>query len=196
MWARAVAPVTEWVAQAIWSQRKKAGEQLLPTRLTQRRRTEGRGKEFIAKSASPSPPPKICPGCGAVTHEGRLCQTCGRQISGEKLIELAKRGRVVAQNAHSQKKRSETQRRQEAAKRQWQNSSAASSFDREKYDREIQPHLASVPIARIASTLGVCQPYAADIRGGRRRPHPRHWQALAGLVGLSSDLKTHTRRSN
>lgn len=24
----------------------------------------------------------------------------------------------------------------------------------------------------------------ADIRAGRRRPHPRHWQALARLAGL------------
>jgi hypothetical protein len=27
--------------------------------------------------------------------------------------------------------------------------------------------------------------YAAYIRAGRHRPHPRHWQALAGLVGVS-----------
>jgi hypothetical protein len=30
--------------------------------------------------------------------------------------------------------------------------------------------------------------YAADIRAGRRRPHPRHWQALAQLVGASQDV--------
>jgi len=81
IWARAVAPVAEWVAQAIWSQRRTApSEQPLPTRLTQRRRSEGRGKEFIVKSAFASPPPKICPGCGATTHEGRLCQTCGAKF--------------------------------------------------------------------------------------------------------------------
>jgi hypothetical protein len=26
------------------------------------------------------------------------------------------------------------------------------------------------------------EPYAADIRAGRRRPHPRHWEALAKLA--------------
>jgi len=29
----------------------------------------------------------------------------------------------------------------------------------------------------------VSQPYAAFIRSGRRRPHPRHWLAFANLVG-------------
>ena len=119
---------------------------------------------------------------GGSTHEGRLCPTCGRNVSKEKLIGLAKQGRVVAQNPQSQEKRSETQGRHEAAKRQWRNSSDAASLDSVKYDKEIQPYLASVPIARIAATLGVCESYAADIRSGRRRPHPRHWRALAELV--------------
>src|SRR5215472_18822729 len=29
--------------------------------------------------------------------------------------------------------------------------------------------------------------YAGFIRSGRRRPHPRHWQILAGLVGVGED---------
>jgi len=32
--------------------------------------------------------------------------------------------------------------------------------------------------------LGVSVPYAADIRAGRRRPHPRYWQALARIIGV------------
>jgi|ERR1700730_10548667 hypothetical protein len=36
--------------------------------------------------------------------------------------------------------------------------------------------------------LGVSEPYAADIRAGRRRPYPRHWRKLAELVGVSSPL--------
>jgi hypothetical protein len=32
--------------------------------------------------------------------------------------------------------------------------------------------------------LGVSEPYAADIRNGRHRPHPRHWEALARLAGV------------
>jgi hypothetical protein len=30
---------------------------------------------------------------------------------------------------------------------------------------------------------------AADIRAGTRRPHPRHWEALAQLVGVTEEVK-------
>ena len=47
IWRRAVLPVAEWIAQVLWSSTGKSTskEATLPTRLTQRRRTEGRGKE-------------------------------------------------------------------------------------------------------------------------------------------------------
>jgi hypothetical protein len=50
------------------------------------------------------------------------------------------------------------------------------------YIQKIRPMLASVTISSISSTLGVSESYAADIRAGRHRPHPRHWEALAELV--------------
>jgi hypothetical protein len=50
------------------------------------------------------------------------------------------------------------------------------------YIKTIQPLLVLVTISTLASTLGLSKPYADDIRAGRHRPHPRHWQALAGLV--------------
>jgi hypothetical protein len=40
--------------------------------------------------------------------------------------------------------------------------------------------------------MQVSQPYAALIRSGRRRPHPRHWQALTRLsrrsIAASNEL--------
>ena len=190
MWERAVAPVAEWVAQALWNSGRKpapAGP-TLPTRLTQGRRSEGREKEFILKMTSASPPPKICPGCGATTHEGRQCPTCGRKVSAERLIDLAKQGRVVAQSEGSQGKRSASQTGHEAAKRAWRSMPIRVAWPDEKtYMSEIQPRLSSVTISALSSALGVCELYAADIRAGRRRPHPRHWLALAKLVSVASD---------
>lgn len=191
-WGRAVAPVAEWVAQSLWTSTRKSSrvEQTLPTPLTQRRRSEGRGKEFIP-DAKPAPyPKKICPGCGATTREGRLCPGCGREISRKKLVECAKVGRVVAQSPKSQKKRSETQRRHEAAKRAWDTASKPAWPDENTYVRQIQPQLATVTISALASTLGVSESYAADIRASRRRPHPRHWQALAELADAAVSKKT------
>jgi hypothetical protein len=33
-------------------------------------------------------------------------------------------------------------------------------------------------------------PYAADIRAGRHRQHPRHWKILAELIGPSASLQS------
>jgi CRISPR-associated endonuclease Cas1 len=188
-WGRAVAPVAEWVAQALWNSIRKParGERTLPTRLTNRRRSEGRGKEFIADTIPAPYPEKICPGCGATTRKGRHCPKCGREISKKKLIELAKIGRVAAQSPESRKRRSDAQRRHGAAKRAWRSSPKADWPDENAYVRQIQPRLAAITISALASTLGVSESYAADIRAGRHRPHPRHWQALAELVDLSME---------
>ena len=37
----------------------------------------------------------------------------------------------------------------------------------------------------VAVANGVSLPYAADIRAGRRLPHPRHWIKLAQLAGIT-----------
>jgi hypothetical protein len=39
----------------------------------------------------------------------------------------------------------------------------------------------------IMSALGVSVAYAVAIRAGRHRPHPRHWESLAELAGVSAD---------
>ena len=186
LWAKALSPVVEWVAQILWNANRKHAieEQRLPTRLTQRRRREGRGNEFVLKLTPAPPPPKVCRGCGMATREGRLCQTCGRKVSGQKLIELAKRGRVVAQSQKSQAKRSVSQTRHEAAKRAWRSMPQPTWPDEKTYANEIQPKLSKVTIAKIALTLGISEPYAAMIRSGEYRPHPRHWQSLAELAKL------------
>ncbi len=188
-WGRAVAPIAERVAQSFWTRNPKPprGEKKLPTPLTQRRRSEGRGKEFVPDTKPAPYPRKICPGCGATTLGGRHCPSCGREISREQLIESAKIGRVVAQSPKSRQKLSETQRRHRAAQRAWDSSSKPSWLNEDIYLAKIQPKLAGITIDSLSSALGVSESYAADIRMGRRRPHPRHWQALAGLVGISAD---------
>ena len=37
----------------------------------------------------------------------------------------------------------------------------------------------------LSSSIEVSEPYAVDIRAGRRLPHLRYWQALASLVGFT-----------
>ena len=186
-WASAVAPVAEWIAQTLWADVRPAPSERPPaTRLTQRRRSEGRGNEYTPTIAQPSHPKNICAGCGTTTKYGQHCPKCGREISRQKLIEIAKLGRIIGHGQESRKKQSETQRRHHAAKRLWKSSATTSCPTEEEYVRDIQPRLGTITIRKVASTLGISEPYAAEIRAGRRRPHPRHWQALAGLAGVSS----------
>jgi CRISPR-associated endonuclease Cas1 len=187
-WGRAVAPIAESVAQSLWTPARRAArrDQMLPTRLTQRRRSEGQGEQFSPHTKPAPHPQKICSGCGAMTRLGRNCPKCGREISRVKLIELAKVGRVAAQSAESRRKHSATQRRHEAAKRAWRSSPKPDWPDGNTYIEKIQPALTTVTISTIAATLGISESYAADIRAGRHRPHPRHWHALAQLVGFSA----------
>jgi CRISPR associated protein Cas1 len=189
VWGKLVAPCAEWVAQALWgSIRKRIREEhTLPTRLTQRRRSEGRGNAFKIEIALPPHPKKVCPGCGATTRGRKLCASCGREVRREKLIEFAKMGRIVAQSPKSQEKRSKSQQRHRAAQRAWRPSDRPDWLTEATYVERIQPRLAGVTISALASTLGVSDYYAADIRAGRRRPHPRHWEALAELVKVSAE---------
>jgi len=191
-WGRAVAPIAEWVAQSLWTSARKnvGGGHLLPTRLTQRRKSEGQGMQYVHDTKAPPPPDKICQGCGATTRIGRNCTKCGREISREKLIELAKVGRVAAQSAEARRKHSETQRRHEAAKRAWNSSPRPAWPDENIYVEKVQPALAMVTISTLAESLGVSESYAADIRAGRHRPHPRHWHVLAQLAGILRERQT------
>jgi hypothetical protein len=47
--------------------------------------------------------------------------------------------------------------------------------DAECYVKKIIPRLRAVKVREIAQALQVSEPYAALIRSGRRRAHPRHW---------------------
>jgi hypothetical protein len=51
------------------------------------------------------------------------------------------------------------------------------------YPEEIQPVITATSASVIARHISVSRWYAGRIREGYR-PHPRHWQALAHLVGV------------
>jgi len=188
-WGRAVAPLAEWVSRTLWSTIPKPAGQLIPaTRLTESRRRQAKGGPS-SLSAEPAPrPPRICRTCGAALKQGRsYCASCAVAVSREGLIEAARLGRVATHSREAEARRAETQRRHAAARWAWRASDKPAWLDEETYLRKIQPRLAAVTVPAISSALSVSEPYATDIRAGRRRPHPRHWQALARLVGVGPE---------
>ena len=184
-WRRLAAPVAEWVAQALWnSSHNSASEQVIPTRLTQRRKSEGRGNKFEL-SIKPLPSPtKICEVCGAEGVKSRYCKACAVEASRENMAQ-------VALIAHSRPKSKRVKDRiskrisdHALANTWWDPKSLPSWLTEECYIQKIQPLLRTKKVREIALAMQVSQPYAAFIRSGRRRPHPRHWLALGALVNV------------
>ena len=190
MWARAVAPVAEWVARQLWSrQRKPSRDTAPPTRLTQRHRREVKGSLSGTSSEPASRPESICIVCGATIVSGRsYCRSCAIPVATEHLTEVSESGRaagqIAAQSIDAQSRRANTQRRHALAKSAWLPSSLPAWLTQEAYLGKIQPLLAGITNKAVASALGSSIPYASAVRAGRRVPHPRHWQALAELAGV------------
>ena len=186
-WARAVAPIAEMVARTLSSAiKKQIRSGLPPTRLTQNQRREAR--PTIAKVAAEKSlkPTRICRSCGAALHRGRThCAACSVPVSKERFVEVARKGRVASHSRAAEARRAATQRRNAAAISTWKASDLPEWFTEEIYRTKIQPALAGITVPAIATTLGISEPYATNIRSGRRIPHRRHWLALGRFVGVS-----------
>jgi hypothetical protein len=189
IWGRAVAPIAEWIARTLWSGIRRPARQIYPaTRLTQSRRRQAKGNQSDVPIGSVQRPPHICRACGEPLKRGvNHCAECSKPFNKAGLIEAARLGRIATHSQKAEARRAATQHRHAAALKAWDPSSKPAWLSEETYRNEIQPRLASVTVPTISSALGVSEPYAADIRAGRRRPHPRHWPMLARLVGVTPD---------
>ena len=183
-WGRAVAPIAEWVARALWSTIRRP-DSPLATRLTQRLRREAKGSGIAPVVPAPSPQ-SICQGCGKVIATGNAnCAVCAVGVSRQRMSDVARLGRAASRSSIARARVSETQRRQAVARYGWSPSSQPDWLTEGVYTEKIKPLLARASISEIARALDVSYPYAAAIRAGRRRPHARRWAALAELVGVT-----------
>jgi len=190
-WARAVAPLAEWVAHALWSGMKKApSEGIRPTRLTQSHRSLSKGGTGVLAHRPTKLAERLCRTCGVVLKKGENhCAECAKPEMRKRMLEVAKMGRTVTQTPKAQALRSATRRRQAAALSAWKPEDQSAWLTETYYDEKIQPALRGFPVSAIASALAVSHPYATDIRSGKRCPHPRHWLALARLAGVEAHGK-------
>jgi CRISPR-associated endonuclease Cas1 len=185
-WGRAVAPVAEWVAQALWSPSRSASKKhFVPTPLTQRRRSEGRGKVFEVRTGPAPRQLRICEVCGAEGVKNRYCRSCAVEASRETMAQVALLGHARPKSKKSQSRISKTLSDHAVANSWWDPSSLPSWLNEELYVQKIQPRLRTIKVREISETMHVSKPYAAQVRAGRRRPHQRHWQTLARLTGVS-----------
>src|SRR5438128_808479 len=102
-------------------------------------------------------------------------------------VNAARIGLVAAQNPEARVRHAESERRHANARSAWDASSQPAWLTGEVFLQKIQPLLANVSTSAVRSRLGVSRWYAGRIRQGYC-PHPRHWQALAQLVGFSTEV--------
>jgi CRISPR-associated endonuclease Cas1 len=184
MWGRAIAPVAEWVAQALWnSSRSKSKDDPIPTRLTRRRRIEGRGNELRAGLRAAPKHIRVCELCGAEGIRKRYCRSCAVEVSRENMSRAALIGHSKPKTSRVKARISKSLSDHAVANTWWSPSSLPEWLNEEYYVQKIQPRLSALRVREIAEALTVSKPYAAFIRAGRRRPHQRHWQRLAQLAG-------------
>ena len=187
IWRRAVAPVAEWVAKQFWATTQRRTQSThAPTHLTQahRRAAKGGSSERSVRVAQPTD--NLCPGCGKkIRSESKTCVQCGVPTSTKNMLKAARIGRLTANGPEAQAKRATKARKNALAQHSWKDSDQPAWLTPEFFAGKVQPQLASVPISTIRSALGVSKWYASKIRQ-RYRPHPRHWQVLADLVGVKS----------
>ncbi len=186
-WGSAIAPVAEWVSKTLWSTLRKPARQIYPaTRLTQIRRRQAKGGESTV-AADPAPrAPRICRTCGeTLKHGKRYCASCSVGVARGNLIEAATIGRIATHSPKAEALRSATKRRHDAELRKWQPSCLPDWLNEAAYRHRVQPRLAEISVPKIAAALGVSQPYATDIRAGKRVPHRRHWKTLANITGIT-----------
>ena len=184
VWSKLVAPWAEYVAHTLWATTSRAGSNPIPTRLTQRHRREAKGGLAEATVAMPKPD-RVCRGCGKSIRAGRSdCGTCALEGATKRLVEAARIGRMAAHTPEALAKEAKSQRQHAKARSSWGASSQPTWLTCDFYSEKIQPLLADLPTSVVASRIGVSRWYAGRIRHGYR-PHPRHWQALAELAGVS-----------
>ena len=185
IWRRHVAPVAEWVARALWSTIRRP-DTAFATRLTQNNKRAARGSPAQSPYKRLPSQQNVCLVCGKpIERSHRWCAKCAQKNSTAALINGARLGREIAHGQQARKRRKETKLLHDQARSQWSPSSLPVWLTKQVYEKQIQPQLNAASLSQIASAMRASIPYASDIRKGRRRPHPRHWLALAELVGAA-----------
>jgi CRISPR-associated endonuclease Cas1 len=184
-WAKLVAPWAEYVARTLWATTSPSkSERRLSTPLTQQHRRVAKGRPSFSEVKAPRPE-RLCRGCGkAVQSRSTNCAECDADIATKRLVEVAKGGRAAGHTPEAIAKEAATHRKHAQAKASWNPAMQPSWLTQAVFSEKIQPALAQASATAIAKRIGVSRWYAGRIREGYR-PHPRHWQALAQLAGVS-----------
>jgi CRISPR-associated endonuclease Cas1 len=182
-WRKVVAPHAEEAARLFWQGRQKKSGSLLPTRLTQARRSEAKAGNLVASTPRIPQAKARCLLCGSTVTSGSVyCAKCVPDVNRENLLRQAKLGQIATHSAIAEVRRSATQAKQAKALRKWNPSELPEWLDEDFYRRDILPKLSTLTVKSLRLAIDVSHPYATLIKRGDRIPHPRHWLALSRIA--------------
>lgn len=193
MWARAIAPWVEYVAQRLNNKKTK-----IPTNLTQNNRSKGRdgirkGTPIERKIIVRLKP--VCQSCGACMEKKnrKFCDKCLPQQEQEAVVKMATTGVDALRKARqcgvdpahggeAARKRAETQKERRQKRLEYEMTHDNLEQERLRFVHEIQPKLAWVSLSAVMSATGLSIRYASLIKKGEYVPHPVYYKALEDLL--------------
>jgi CRISPR associated protein Cas1 len=184
VWGKLVAPWAEYVARTLWATTSPSkSERRISTPLTQQHRRIAKGRPAFAEVKT-AKPERVCRGCGkTIQGDSTNCKPCDVEIATKRLVEVARAGRVAGHTPEAIAKEAATHRKHAQARAAWNPAMQPAWLTEQVFLEKMQPALAEASAITIAKRIGVSRWYAGRIREGYR-PHPRHWLALATLVGV------------
>jgi CRISPR-associated endonuclease Cas1 len=178
-WRTLVAPFAEQVAHTLADASPYPVPK--PTPLTATRRG---ARARIPKRIS-RPLGTVCQDCGApIDRQRHYCPECWpahRQVNG---LAGSTAARASLTTAAARARKGETVSSGKLAAKAAR--AAAIGWSPTAWDATIAPKLSGFTTRQIAEATGLSIPYANRIRRGTQVPDPRHWQAIANLVGVDA----------
>ena len=156
VWRTAVAPFAEGIARSLWltNGSKSLRDQGPSTKLPQARKRETRGGSPELPAVRTPKPLAWCGLCGVAIQIGfKYCRNCVPAISRENIIKAAKLGRLATHSPEAQARRSESQRRQNAARNSWNPASKPTWLTEQFYKDHIREALRPI-VAFCARSYG------------------------------------------
>jgi CRISPR-associated endonuclease Cas1 len=195
VWREHVGPVVEQVAHTLRDYSPSTLPALTPiTRSNWKRAWDERAPDRRQRRSRSdfAQLPSTCRDCGAPLEDRRrrYCDNCraerfanrapaGRQRAAEVLAQLRSEQRDPAHGGRAAEIRGRKNAAHQVAVREWQGERP----DPEVFRIEILPGLRRTPIGELVAATGLSEHYCSLIRLGKKTPHPRHWNALRGVVG-------------
>jgi CRISPR-associated endonuclease Cas1 len=181
--ASAVVPVAESVAKALTRGRDGVPFEATTTR-ARRRPDSFLDKPGVTRRLPAIP--HVCPRYGRALSKGLgRCPTCAADDLEKAVPQVLKVARLTEKSAEVPTTRMSAQRRNAEAARQWNPESLPVWLTQDFYRTRILVQLKKIRTAHVARYLSWSESYAAEVRSGKRTPHPRHWSVLARLSGCS-----------